>query len=99
MRSESPRHSTTPVTVSGCLPDENDEVTEPFGETIANVSKGRKAFSLTAFDGCWIREAPVYPSRVAWKDRTALVRVVADGDDVVEGLTVEFTNMFRAMEG
>ena len=82
-----------------CAPDEDDEVTKPSGKSVANVPKGSKTFCLTAPDGCWIREAPVYPSRVAGKDRTALVRVVTDGNDVVEGLTVEFTNMFRAMEG
>jgi len=31
--------------------DEDDEVGEPFGATIANVSNRRKAFCLNTFDG------------------------------------------------
>ena len=41
----------------------------------------------------------MYSLGVAGKDRTALVRVIADGDDAVEVLTVEFPDMLGAVAG
>ena len=39
----------------------------------------------------------MYALRVVGKDGTALARVIADGDHVVEVLTVEFPNMLGAV--
>ena len=41
----------------------------------------------------------MYSFRVDRKDGTALVRVIADGDHVVEALTVEFPNVLGAVAG
>ena len=41
----------------------------------------------------------MYSLRVVWENGTALVRVVADGDHVVEVLAVEFSNVLGAVAG
>ena len=74
-----------------------DEPAKRLGESIANASKGPKSFHFTAFNRRRIRKAPMYSLRVAWKNGTALVRVIADGDHVVEVLAVEFPNVLGAV--
>src|SRR6266851_7678704 len=77
--------------------DAIDEVAKRLGQRIANASKGRKTFGSTAFNRCRVRKAPVDSLGVAGKDGTAFVRVIADGDHVVEVLAIEFLNVLGAV--
>ena len=79
--------------------DSIDEIAKHLCESIANASKGGKTFRFTASNPCRIRNAPMYALRVEGKDGTALVRVIANGDHIVEMLAVTFPNVLGAVPG
>lgn len=76
-----------------------DEVAKRLSERIANASKRGQTFRFTALDRGRVRKAPMDSLGVAGKNRTDLVRVVADGDHVVEMLAAEFLDMLGAVAG
>jgi hypothetical protein len=76
-----------------------DEVAKRLCESISNASKGGKTFSFIASNRCRIRKAPMDALRVEGNDGTAPVRVIANGDHIVEVLAVKFPNVLGAVPG
>ncbi len=89
----------TAVLGRGWRTDAIDETAKCLCESIPNASKGRETCRFTAVNRCRVRKAPMYPLGVAGKNRTALVRVVANGDHVVEALSVELTKVLGPVAG
>ena len=66
---------------------------------VTHVAESRHPLLLSPLDDDRICEVVMQAFRRTEKDGTALLRVVADGQHIIEVLTVEFFNVFRPVRG
>lgn len=75
------------------------EVMEVGADLVADLAEGGEAVFFGAGDGGGVREVVVEAVGVAGVDGAGLLGVVADGEDVVEGLVGELVDGFGAVAG
>ncbi len=68
-------------------------------DLISDALEGGVPLLFRALDGSWVVEAPVQDPGGARKHGAGLLGTVADGDDIVEGLALEFLDMFGPVTG
>lgn len=72
------------------------QVVDAGGEFGGDALKGLGAL-LWIFDRGGVGKTPVNFCRMSWKDRTRLAGIVANGNDIIKGLTEKFGHGFGAL--
>src|SRR5262249_42948430 len=81
------QHTATSLSLLDCL--QGEELRDAGGDGVADAAKDGEALLLRAGGGAGIGEAPVLLAAGAGEEGALFGRVIADGDNEVEGLASE----------